>query len=126
MFRLLIIVTALTWNTAVFAQWKTADPIYDFRCDAPSKCTLKCWNSGALVEEKYNALKVYQFKEHPTRIWYSIEGVPHILGADATCNFGALPVTPIGPGPSSTPQGASLEGAKPGTVCIGDQCIGPK
>jgi hypothetical protein len=130
MIRLLVGIVAMIWSTAGFAQWKIADPIYDFKCDAPSTCTLRCWNSGTLVEEKYNVLKVYQYKEHPTRIWYSINSIPHILGADATCNFGALPVTPIGgtpAGSSGTIPSSSLSGPKSGTVCIGDQpCVGPK
>jgi hypothetical protein len=131
MLRSLALLTLLLSGVPARAQYKAEDVIYDFKCAEASKCALKCWNSGTMVEEKYVTLRVYQYKEHPRRIWYKADGIPHILGDDSTCNFGALPVTPIGPTPQGTTPGTpvpstSLDTFKPGKSCIGAQCFGPK
>ena len=128
--RLFFATILVLFNSTAFAQFKQPDPIYQFVCADPGKppvCTMRCWSGGEKVEFKYNELIVFQYKEHPRRIWFTADKKPGILGDDATCDFGHYPSVPIGrPSSGSAIPPISLDGLKPGTACVGEACYGPK
>jgi hypothetical protein len=84
----LSIAAALTIaSTSAFAQIKTPDWLAEFDCQSGITCTLKCWGAAGELTATYKTLVVYQYKEHPTRLWYLVDTKRYIAGVDQTCSF---------------------------------------
>ena len=87
MLRLSIAVSLAVASSGALAQVKTPDWLAQFDCPAGSACTLKCWGAGGDINTTYKSLLVYQYKEHPTRLWYLTDTKRYIGAIDQTCSF---------------------------------------
>jgi hypothetical protein len=112
MWRVLTLALLLVAGVA-HAQVKQEDRLSHFGCGATPACDLKCWGpGGTTIQVEYREAYVYQFKEHPRRLWLSVDGRRYVLGDSETCQFGNPPTVPINPPP-------------PQCTCIGGVCNPP-
>jgi hypothetical protein len=112
MVRFSIVVGLALASSSAFAQVKTPDWLAQFDCQAGSTCTLKCWGAGGDILTTYRSLVVYQYKEHPTRMWYLADTKRYVAAIDQTCSFeGQMQGAMIPPTPLNRPD-------RPGTVII--------
>ncbi len=103
-----VFVSATTWSVLSHAQvqiGKREDVLSHFGC-GPTKCDLVCRLAGQEVNLKYDVVYVYQFKEHPRRLWMSVDGRRYFLGDDDSCRFGNPPTSPID---APTPPGTRID-----------------
>lgn len=88
MMRVSIVAGLALASTSAAAQVnKTPDWLARFDCQAGLTCTLKCWGAGGDIETTYRSLSVYQYKEHPTRMWYLADAKRYVAALDQTCSF---------------------------------------
>jgi hypothetical protein len=71
------------------------------------------------VKVKYKEIVVYQYKEHPKRIWMSVDGWPYLLGQSDGCKFGNPPSTPLASQAQPQPQGTPLPQINPSNPSFG-------
>lgn len=89
---------------------KPIDQMLKFSCPAGQSCKVKCWGAGGDLDQSYTNVLIYQFKDHPTRMWlYVDDKYSFVLGVDQTCKFdgtllvGGVPPIDLKPTPSPTP-----------------------
>jgi hypothetical protein len=84
-----------------------------FRCESGKTCSLKCWGAGGDLTDSYKELLVYQFKDHPRRLWLILDNQRNYVAAvDQTCKFeGILSVGGVADttlSPSAAPPQVSI------------------
>jgi hypothetical protein len=127
MFRCFIVLAFIIMGGAAAAQTiqvKPEDMISYFKC-ANQTCDLKCWGTGGNIDAKYKEMYVYQFKQHPTRLWLNVDGTRYVLGDNMTCKFGSQPTGITAPPPSEVQQASPPARFKPNQqeeTCIGNNC----
>jgi len=108
-------VAALSGQPARALSEMTAIVQYDCQ---QAQCSLKCWGTGGNIEFTYRSVTVFQWKEHPRRLWISSDSGQYVVGDDTSCKFEGTPkfkyeTVPLGPPP------------QPQCTCIGNQCFPP-
>lgn len=98
-----------------------ADLLEDFTCPGQS-CQTECVGPGGPLAFGAKDVKVYQYSEHPRRLWLDADGQVYVLGDDDRCHFGGNANVPFATQPI---QSSPLQPPQPACICIGGQCTPP-
>jgi hypothetical protein len=114
MLRFLVLAMTVCAGVLPAAGLSEVQSIVSYECKT-GECDLECWGPGGTLAFQYSNLTVFQFKDHPRRLWLGVNGAQYVLGDDFTCMFEGTPsikltTSPLGPPPT------------PPKVCIGSVC----
>lgn len=91
-------------------------PLVEYVCT--QDCTLKCWGTDGNIDLTYRTLTVFQWKDHPRRLWIAVGNTQYVLGDDTSCKFEGKPTFQFQTSPLGPP-------VAPQCICIGSQCTPP-
>lgn len=90
--------------------------LVQYECEA-SSCTATCVGPNTNLTLNYKQATVFQWTDHPRRLWVALADGHHVLGDDVTCRFEGKPTFKFGTSP--------LPPVHPPCICIDNVCTPP-
>lgn len=82
--------------------------------DCTQDCNLKCWGTEGNIDVTYRTLTVFQWKDHPRRLWIAVNNTQYALGNDTSCKFEGTLTFKF--------QTSPIPPVTPPCICLGNQC----
>ena len=70
--------------------------IVRYDCEKPV-CNVRCAGKNTNLALKYKTLTVFRMKDHPERLWITVDDDQYPIADDATCKFEGKPIYEFGP-----------------------------
>lgn len=115
MLRPMLFLTFLSFGPSLASALSEIQALVQYDCT--QDCNLKCWGTEGSIDLTYRTLTVFQWKEHPRRLWITVNNTQYVLGDDTSCKFEGTPKYKF--------TTIDIPPVRPPCICIGGQCNPP-